>query len=106
MPEVVPAFIWSEEIAYFAESLEKLVECAGTRSSQKLFVFGEGHLDWVQIWAVGRQIQKPAASVFEYLGGASILVGAEIVQDDHRSRLEFWGKLCLHVGGEGLADST
>ena len=80
MLEVVPAFLGCEEIADAAQGLHEVVKGPCADAAQELLEFGECHLDWVQVRAVGRQIQEPAASRPEGLYGAGVPVGAEVVE--------------------------
>ena len=80
MPEVVRAFFGCEEVADIAQGLEELVEGSCADAAQELLEFGECHLDWVQVRAIGRQVEEPAPPRLEGLCGAGILVGAEVVE--------------------------
>ena len=59
--EEVPAFVWREEIVYFADGLDELIEGPGSDAPEVRLEFREGHFDRVEIRAAGGQEQKPAA---------------------------------------------
>lgn len=65
------------------------------------FEFGEGHFYRVQVWAVGWQEQEPAACIAHGLGGVSILMRGEVVQDNDGSGFQFWGQYFFDVSREG-----
>ena len=101
MLEVVPAFLGREEIADAAQGFDELVEGSCADAAQELLEFGECHLDGVEVRAVGRQMEEPAASRPEGLCCAGVLVGAQIVENDHSARFKDWGKLGFDIDCEG-----
>ena len=64
--------------------------------------FGKGHLDGVEIGAIGRQEEEPRAPFLENGLGLLALVAGEVVEDDDITGLERWRQLGLHIGLEGL----
>jgi hypothetical protein len=60
--ETVPAFLWCVEIADRADGFPEFLNGAGTGSSQMGFELGKGHLDGIEVRAVGRQEEKPGAA--------------------------------------------
>ena len=91
-----------EDTADFRESVEHIGEGSRADSAQVRFEFGECHLDWVQVGAVGRQEQEPASGFAHGFGGGGIPVRGEVVQDDNGARFEFWYQHLFDVGGKGL----
>jgi hypothetical protein len=73
----------------------------GADPPQVSFEFGEGHFDRIEIGAVGRQKQEPAASLAQCFGGALALVCGQVVEDDDGSGIKRRGQLRLDVGVEG-----
>lgn len=67
------------------------------------FELGEGHFDWIEIRAVGRQEQEPSSAVANGFLGPGALMGGEIVEDDDVSRLEGRGQLGLDISFEDFA---
>ena len=65
------------------------------------FEFGEGHFDRIEIGAVGRQKQEPAATLAQCFGGALALVCGQVVEDHDGSGIKRRGQLRLDVGVEG-----
>ena len=47
---------------------------------------GEGHLDRIEVWRVGRQEEEPGASALQAFGGFGALVDGEVVENDHIAR--------------------
>ena len=64
------------------------------------FEFREGHLNRVEIRAVGWQEQEPCSSFPEYLCGGFTFVSREIVENDNIAGFEEWSELGLNVGVE------
>ena len=100
-PQEVGTFFWFEELADVAERLVETIECPGANTPEMRLELGEGHLDGIEIRRIGRQVQKPATVPLQGLRGSLALVGRQIVEDDHGSRLKGGCELGLDVGVEG-----
>jgi len=59
--EIVPAFVWREEIADFTDCVEELVEGSGSDASQMRLELGECHFYWIEVRGIWREEQKPTA---------------------------------------------
>lgn len=64
--------------------------------------FGKGHLDRVQIGAVGREEEEPRAARFQNGGGLFAFVARQIIEDDHVAGLEGRRELRLDPGLEDV----
>ena len=64
---------------------------------------GEGHFDRIEIGAVGRQEQEPAAVCLEQSRRLLALVGGQVVEDDDGSGLQFRDQDLLDVSVKGVA---
>jgi len=93
-------FIGSEEIASIADGFDELIEGSCADAPEVGFEFCEGHFDWVQIGAVGRQKEEPASFGFQRGCSCGVFMGAEIVEDDDGSRVERGRELCFDICGE------
>ena len=87
--EEVPAFVWREEIADFADGLDELIEGPGADAPEVRLGFREGHFDRVEIRTAGRQEQEVAPMGFEHPRGGIAVVGSQVVEDDHGPRVQF-----------------
>src|SRR3954462_13223345 len=61
--EVVPAFLWLEEIADVAEGSPERLDGSGFGLAQVGLDLGEGLLDRIEIGGIGGQEQEPSASL-------------------------------------------
>lgn len=64
---------------------------------------GQGVLDWVELGAVGQEVEQARASGLDSSAGASALMVAEIVHYDDVVRPQFWNEHLIDVGLEGHA---
>jgi len=62
----------------------------------------EGHLDGVEIGAIGRQEQEPAAMGFEHLCGGIALVGCKVVEDDDGAGFQLGDQDLFDVRVKGI----
>ena len=62
--------------------------------------FGEGHFDWIEVWAVGRQEEEPCASAAKDFFGFLAFVGGEVVEDDDVAGPKLWSELGFDIGVE------
>ena len=58
MTDVIGAFFWGEEAEGAADKIPERVDGSGFGLPQEFLEFGEGHLDRIEIRAIGRQEQK------------------------------------------------
>lgn len=65
--------------------------------------FREGHLDGIEIGAVSRQEQEPAAALLQGLCRAWTFVGGQVVEDDNSPRIKCRDQLRLDIGIESRA---
>ena len=93
--------MWVEEVADVSERLEQGVKRSGTYAPQVCLKLGEGHLDGIEIGAVSRQEQEPAAALSQSLRRLWAFVSGQIVEDDNGSRFKRRGQLRLDIGVEG-----
>jgi hypothetical protein len=63
MADVVGAFFRGEEVDGSADEVPESVDGSGLGLPQQFLEFGEGHLDRIEIGAVGRQEQEARAGV-------------------------------------------
>ena len=91
--EVVEAFLLSEEVADGTDGFPEVIVGSGSSFPEQGLELGEGHFDGVQVEAVGRQRQEPAADILEHLRGLRAFVAGQVVQDDHVAGLQGRGEL-------------
>lgn len=61
------------------------------------FQFCEGHLDRIEVRAVGREEKEPSAPFSEDGAGSFALVAGKIIEDHDIARLECWGELGFNI---------
>ena len=76
------ALLGREEIADFADCSPEFIDGSCGSFSQVGLELGEGHLDRVEVGAVGRQEQKPCALFADERLGFRAFVAGQIVEDD------------------------
>lgn len=91
------------EVADIADSLPEGIYGSGAGSPQMGFEFGEGHLDGIEIGAVGRREEEPRAACFEDGFGFFAFVTGEIVEDNDVAGIECGSELGFDIGFEGHA---
>ena len=64
---------------------------------------GEGLLDRIEVWRIGRQVPQPGTGRFDRVAQGRRFVAAEIVHDDNVAGLEDRQELLLDVGAEAFA---
>lgn len=82
MSEEVSGFGRGDEVADVSGGLPERVEGSSRRAPEMGLELCEGHLDRIEVGAVGRQEQEPGAPVCEASGRVGALVDGEIVEDD------------------------
>lgn len=59
MPKVVLTFIGGVEFTGICDGAEDVSEGSGPYRSEMIFELCERHFDWVQVWAVRWEVEKP-----------------------------------------------
>jgi len=103
MFEIGGTFLWGELAQGARDLVPQLCSSARCGLAQGRFELGEDLFDWVEIGAIGRQIEQICALGFDGLSDARDLVGGQIVHDDDISGLESGGEELLGPDPEGLA---
>ncbi len=85
-----------------ADLLPERIDRARGSGSQMGFELREGHLNWVQVWAIGRQEQNPCASCLDRRLSRGAFVGGEIVHDDDVAFVEGWSQFFLDISLEDV----
>ena len=98
--EVVLTFLWIEEATHLSDGLPELVDGPDGSRPKKGLELGEGHLDGVEIGAIGRQEHEPGAFVADRLFGSRALMGGEIVENDDIALVWRGRQLGLDIGLE------
>lgn len=81
-----------------ADGFPQTVDGALGGFSEKSFQFGEGLLDWIEVWTVGRQEHQLGAGIFDQHSGGGALVTGQVVHDHNVTRLERWHDDLVDVG--------
>ena len=98
MPEVVPALLRRMEVTDGADGVPEFLDSAGTDASEMCLELGKGHLDRVEVGAVGRQEKEPGAFCLEDGFGLFAFVAGQVVEDDDVARPQGGSKLGLDIG--------
>lgn len=107
MPDVVPALGRREEGQRRSRECSDVVERARSRGPKERFQFREGHLDRIEIRAVGRQESDARAGGFDRGAHLRVFVNREIVEDNDIAWPERRDEDLLHVGAKtGVVDGT
>src|SRR5678810_226604 len=99
MTDVVGAFFRGEKVEGVADEVPEGIDSSGLSLPQQLFEFGEGHLDRIEIRAVGRQEQEARAGVGDEALRLFVLMARQVVED-HRVTLAQNGDEDLRDIGE------
>ena len=83
MPDVIPAFVWREELERRGDQRQYLIERSWSRGTQERFQFGECLFDRIEIRTVRRQKADVRTDRFD--GGADfrLFMHGEIVEHHH-----------------------
>src|SRR5229473_666177 len=103
MPEVVRSFPRAEASRERSDAAAEIADGSFCDLAQKRLEFAEGHLDWVQIRRVFRQITKRRAASLDRFAYAKNLVRGEIVHDDNVFTLERRSQALPDIGQEHFA---
>ena len=99
----IAALCWWEEVGDPADGVPQALDGALRGFAQQRLVFGESLLDWVQIGAVGRQINELRRSGSDRLGNAGHFVAAQIIEQDNVAGRQCRRQHLLNVGAKPLA---
>src|SRR5207342_164125 len=99
MTDVIGAFLRGKEVDSAADEVPEGVDGPSLSLAQQLFEFGEGHLDRIEIRAVGRQEQEARAGVGDEALRLFVLMARQVVED-HRVTLAQNGDEDLRDIGE------
>ena len=80
----------------------ELFGCTGSSLAQVCFEFGEGHFDWVEVWAVGWQVLHARSAGFDQRFDRGDFVGGEVVQDYNVAGVQFRAEHVLQICTEDL----
>ena len=77
MADIVSALGWAEPFEEAADGLPECLDGSLGGIAKQALELGERQLDWVQVRAVGRQIEHPRVDCFDGLAHAADFVRAE-----------------------------
>ena len=80
-----------------------VIGCPFLSSPHPVLDLGEGLLDRIEVWRIGRQIPEPGAGGLDHTAEDGRLVAAEIVHDDDVAGLEQGQELLFDVSAEAFA---
>jgi len=98
--EVAPTFLMRIEVTDGADGFPEFLNGACAGASEMGLELGEGHLDGVEVGAVGGQKKEPGSFFFEDGFGLFAFVAGQVVEDDDVARSQGGGKLSLDIGFE------
>jgi hypothetical protein len=75
---------------------------ASSGLAQVGFEFGEGHLDWIEVRAVGGQVVHTCAAGFDQGFDRSDFMGGQVVQNYDVAGAQFRAKYLLQICGKDL----
>ena len=102
MTDVVGAFFRGEEVQAAADEIPEGVDGSGLGLPQQFFEFGECHLDWIEIGAVGRQEQEVSAGAGDEARCFIVLMARQIVEDHRIALTQHGNEDLLDIGKETL----
>ena len=94
MTDVVGAFFRGEEVQAAADEIPEGVDGSGLGLPQQFFEFGECHLDWIEIGAVGRQEQEVSAGAGDEARCFIVLMARQIVEDNRVALAQNGTRIC------------
>ena len=103
MSEEVPAFVVGEEPADITDGLPKGFDGSCASFAQEFFEFGEGHLDGIEVWRIGRQEERPGSAILNDFSHTRPFVRGQIVHDNDIAFGKGWDELGLDIDLEGAA---
>ena len=81
--EEVVAFFVREQIADVSDRVPELIVGSGGGFPEQRLELGECHFDWIEVWAVRRQEQKPCTDVVQGAGGTGAFMTGQVVKNDN-----------------------
>ena len=102
MTDIVGAFFWGEEVEGAADEIPERVDGSGFGLPQEFLEFGEGHLDRIEIRAVGRQEQKARAGFGNKARRFIALMARQIVKDHCVALAQNGDENLLDIGKESF----
>lgn len=102
MLKVVPAFVWSVEVADIAEGFPEIGNRSGADASEVGLEFRKGHLDGIEVGTVRGQEKKPCPLFLEHVLGTLAFVAGQVVENDDVAGLERGRQLGFDVGFEDV----
>jgi len=97
MSEVGETFVDGEPIKEASDHPFDFVDRPGSSLSEERFEFREGQLDWVEVWAIGRQVDYLSTGFLNRFPDSCFLMTGEVVQDHGVSTTESRDKLLSHI---------
>lgn len=101
MPHKVAAFRRRKERQRLAHEFDDLVEAARAGRTEPRLELGEGHLDWIEVGAVGRQEAEPGPDAFDRGLDGRLLVQREVVEHHDITGPQRRREHLLDVGQKG-----
>ncbi len=102
MADVVGAFFRSKEVEGSPDEVPEGIDGSGLGLAQQFFEFGEGHLDRIEIRAVGRQEQEARAGGGDEARRRFILMARQVVEDHCVAFAQCRNEDLLDIGEEAL----
>ena len=102
MPKVIRAFLSTEAGQERADCSTDTHNGSRFGATQELLELAVGHLDWVEIRGIFRQVPERRADLFDDLANAGTHVGPAIVDDDDVTALQRWTQTLLQIGHKHL----
>ncbi len=103
MPEIILAFSRRDLIDELADAVGGLLDGSGIFLAEQGFEFGECLLDWVEVWAVGRQKNQLGAGFADGKADRAGFVTAKIIHHHDVTRPQGGHQELDHPGQEALA---
>lgn len=103
MSDVICAFGWRDLFDEVTDGVPKGIDGSGFGGAQQFLEFCEHHLDWIEVWAVGREEADLRARLGDALGGLFGLVAGEVVHDHGVASPQLGDKHLLDIGAKAFA---
>ena len=92
------AFGWGECIDATCDGVPEVIHGSRGDLFEEGLELGEGHLDRIEVGAVGRQEAQLCASALDGVTHGNRLVGGQVIHDDNVTWRECWHQHLLHIG--------
>lgn len=86
MTEETASILAGDRVERHAHQFNQSLTTPCRRSPQQRLELGEGSLNRVVVWRIGRQVEELAASLFDQLTYPRAFVRGEVVHDHHLPR--------------------